>query len=100
MQIPSKWRTSIPSLLQILARGMQLVWQAKEKTRTERLHGLANDEQTSRRATYPLLHLKQLWLLGWRAAREYPTYYNYHHHVLSPMTILQLKKSSLSLLSS
>jgi len=40
MQIPSKWRTSILSLLQILARGTQLAWQAKEKARTERLHGL------------------------------------------------------------
>jgi hypothetical protein len=46
-----------------------------------------------------LLLLKQLWLLVRKAAREYPKYYNYHHYVLSLMTIL-LKKSSLSLHSS
>jgi len=51
LQIPNKWRHSILSLLQILARGTQLVWQAKEKARTERLHGEVNDDQTSRRAT-------------------------------------------------
>jgi hypothetical protein len=47
-----------------------------------------------------LLLLKQLWLLVRKAARENPKYYNHRHYVLSLMTILQLKKSSLSLLSS
>jgi len=48
-----------------------------------------------------LLLLKQLyWLLGGRAVWEYPTYFYYHQHVLSLMTILLLKKSSLSVLSS
>ena len=51
LQIPNKWRHCILSLLQILARGTQLVWQAKEKARTERLHGEVNDDKTSRRAT-------------------------------------------------
>jgi hypothetical protein len=48
----------------------------------------------------PLLLRKQLWLLGGKAVWEYPNYFNYHHHVLSPMTILLWKKSSLSLHSS
>ena len=51
MQIPNKWRRSILSLIQILASGTQLVWQAKEKARTDRLHGEVIDDQTSRRAT-------------------------------------------------
>ena len=51
MQIPNKWRRSILSIIQILARGTQLVWQAKEKARTDRLHGEVIDDQTSRRAT-------------------------------------------------
>ena len=50
-QIPNKWRRSILSLIQILAKGTQLIWQAKEKARTERLNGTVNDDQTSRRAT-------------------------------------------------
>ena len=51
MQIPNKWRRSNLSLIQTLARGTQLVWQAKEKARTDRLHGEVPDVQTSRRAT-------------------------------------------------
>ena len=51
MQIPNKWRRSILSLMQILTSGTQLVWQAKEKARTDRLHGEVIDDQTSRRAT-------------------------------------------------
>jgi len=51
LQIPNKWRRCILSLIQILARGTQLVWQAKEKARNERLHESVIDNQTSRRAT-------------------------------------------------
>jgi len=37
--------------MQILTGGTQLVWQAKEKARTDRLHGEVIDDQTSRRST-------------------------------------------------
>jgi len=51
LQIPNKWRRGILSFIQILTRGTQLVWQAKEKARNERVHGSVNVDQTSRRAT-------------------------------------------------
>jgi len=51
LQIPNKWRRSVLSLIQILAKGTLLVWQAKEKARNDRLHGSVNVDQTSRRAT-------------------------------------------------
>ena len=48
MQIPIKWRHSILRILKLLAGGAQLAWQAKEKARSERLHGIERNNTTPR----------------------------------------------------
>jgi len=68
LQIPNKWRRSILSLLQILAKGTQLVWQAKEKARNDRLHGVVIDDQTSRRATRRRMRNQDIRILYRRIA--------------------------------
>jgi len=68
MQIPNKWRRSIPSLIQILASGTQIVWQAKEKARTDRLRGEVTDDLTSRQATRRRTRNKDIRVLYRRIA--------------------------------
>jgi hypothetical protein len=68
LQIPNQWRKSILSLLQILARGTQLVWQAKEKARNDRKHGVASEDQTSRRSTRRRMRNQDIRILYRRIA--------------------------------
>ena len=51
MRIPNWWRTNITRLLQILAGGVQLAWQAKETARTDRLRGSERSQGKTNRAS-------------------------------------------------